>query len=52
MYCHRSDFASPGALTCWRQNWVRRSALPKAPSFSVHMAEGRIRSAASADTVG
>jgi len=23
-----ADFASPGAFTCWRQNCVRRSALP------------------------
>jgi hypothetical protein len=37
----QSDLASPGALTCWRQNWVRRSALPNAPSFSIHMADGK-----------
>ena len=50
--CQRSDFASPGAFTNWCQNCVRRSALPKAPSFSTHMALGRIRSAAWAETVG
>ena len=50
--CHRSDRASPGASTSWCQKWVRRSAFPYAPSFSTHIAVGRMRSAAIAVTVG
>ena len=52
MSCQRSERASPGASTSWCQKWVRRSALPYAPSFSTHIAAGRIRSAAIAVTVG
>ena len=52
MICHRSERAWPGALTSCCQNWVRRSALPNAPSFSTHIARGRIRSAPAVVTVG
>ena len=44
--------ASPGASTSCCQKCVRRSALPKAPSFSTHIAEGRMRSAPALLTVG
>ena len=52
MSIHTSVRASPGAATCWRQAWVRRSALPYRPHFSKIIELGRMRSATLADSVG
>ena len=47
-----SLMVSPTGSTICAQPWVRRSALPYSPHFSKIMADGRIRSATFAESVG